>query len=87
MELTFTGGNYQVQTVPSASTFTINFASNATGTGSGTGGTVTLQYEYPAGLNVFAVGTGWGTGPYSRGSWSSSYSAGVGQQLRLLVKR
>lgn len=79
----FTGGDYQVVSVPSSTTFTVTFASNASGTGSGTGGTVTLNYEYPSGLNVFSIGTGWGAGPYSRGTWGSAYSTGVGQQLRL----
>ena len=62
---------------------TVTFASNASGTGSGTGGTVTLNYEYPSGLDVFSIGTGWGAGPYSRGTWGSGYSSGIGQQLRL----
>ena len=80
----FTGGDYQVTSVGSVSNgFTVVFGSNASGTGSGTGGTVTLQYEYPSGLNVYSIGTGWGTGPWSRGTWSSSYPAGIGQQLRL----
>jgi hypothetical protein len=81
--ITFTGGDYEVVSVPSSTTFTVNFGSNASGTGSGTGGTVTLQYEYPTGLNVFTVGTGWGAGPWGRGTWGSSYSVGIGQQLRL----
>ena len=79
----FTGGDYEVKTVPSSTTFTVTFATAATGTGTGTGGTVTLQYEYPTGLNVFSIGTGWGAGPWSRGTWGSSYSSGIGQQLRL----
>jgi hypothetical protein len=79
----FTGGDYEVKTVPSSTTFTVNFATAASGTGTGTGGTVTLQYEYPTGLNVFSIGTGWGAGPWSRGTWSSAYSSGIGQQLRL----
>ena len=79
----FTGGDYEVKTVPSSTTFTVTFATAATGTGTGTGGTVTLQYEYPTGLNVFSIGTGWGAGPWSRGTWGSSYSSGIGEQLRL----
>jgi len=79
----FTGGDYQVKTVPSSTTFTVTFATAASGTGTGTGGTVTLQYEYPTGLNVFSTGTGWGAGPWSRGTWDSAYSSGIGQQLRL----
>ena len=79
----FAGGDYQVQSVPSSTTFTVNFATNANATGSGTGGTVTLKYEYPSGLNVYSIGTGWGAGPWSRGSWGSGYTSGIGQQLRL----
>lgn len=79
----FTGGNYEVKTVPSSTTFTVTFGSNASGTGSGTGGTVTLAYDYPTGQNVFSTGTGWGAGPWGRGTWGSAYSSGVGQQLRL----
>ena len=81
--VTFTGGNYEVKSIPSGTTFTVTFESNATGTGSGTGGTVTLQYDYPTGLNVFTIGTGWGSGTWGRGSWGSSYAVGIGQQLRL----
>ena len=79
----FTGGDYVVTSIPATNQFTVNFATNATGTGSGTGGTVTLQYEYPSGLNVYSIGTGWGAGPWSRGAWGSSYAAGIGEQLRL----
>lgn len=81
--ITFTGGNYEVKSVPTASSFTVDFESQASGTGTGTGGTVTLEYEYPVGLNVFSIGTGWGAGPWSRGTWGSGYSTGIGQQLRL----
>ena len=79
----FTGGNYEVTSVPSSTTFTVTFATAATGTGTGTGGTVTLQYEYPRGNDVYTIGTGWGAGPWSRGSWGSGYTSGIGQQLRL----
>ena len=45
---------------------------------------VTVTNEYPVGLDVYSLGTGWGAGPWSRGGWGSSYTgAGVGQQLRL----
>ena len=81
--VTFTGDNYEVKTVPSSTTYTVTFATAASGSGSGTGGTVTLAYDYPTGLNVFSTGTGWGAGPWSRGTWGSAYSSGIGQQLRL----
>ena len=74
-------GDYAVTSVVSGTTYTITITSPATsGTG---GGTVTAQYEYPTGLNVYSIGTGWGAGPWSRGTWGSSYSSGIGQQLRL----
>jgi hypothetical protein len=45
---------------------------------------VTVANEYPVGLAVYSLGTGWGAGPWSRGGWGSAYTgAGVGQQLRL----
>jgi len=75
-------GQYQVLTVPSSTTYTINAGSNATSTATG-GGTVTAAYNYPSGLNVYTIGTGWGAGPWGRGTWGSAYSSGVGQQLRL----
>ena len=81
--ITFTGGNYEVKTVPSSTTFTVTFATAATGSGSGTGGTVTLQYEYPSGSDIFSIGTGWGAGPWSRSTWGSAYTSGVANQLRL----
>jgi hypothetical protein len=47
------------------------------------GGTITVEFLEHAGLNVYTVGTGWGAGPWSRGTWGSGYSSGIGQQLRL----
>jgi len=79
----FTGGDYVVTSIPATNQFTVNFATNASGTGSGTGGTVTLQYEYPTGNTIYSIGTGWGAGPWGRGTWGSSYSSGIGSQLRL----
>ena len=74
-------GDYKVQTIVSSTTYTITITSPATSaTG---GGTVTAQYEYPSGLDVYSIGTGWGAGPWSRGTWGSGYSSGIGQQLRL----
>jgi len=75
-------GDYQVQTVSSSITYTITAATAATSSTTG-GGSVSAEYEYPSGLNTFSIGTGWGAGPYSRGTWGSSYSSGIGQQLRL----
>ena len=74
-------GDYAVTAVISSTTYTITITGTATSaTG---GGTVTAAYEYPTGLNVYSIGTGWGAGPWSRGTWGSGYSSGIGQQLRL----
>ena len=54
-------GDYEVKSVPSSTTYTITAASNATSTATG-GGSVTAAYEYPSGLNVFSIGTGWEIG-------------------------
>lgn len=75
-------GEYVVVTVPTGSTYTITSAIAATSSASG-GGTVTANYEYPIGGSIFTVGTGWGAGPWSRSTWGSGYSSGVGIQLRL----
>jgi len=75
-------GDYKVITVPSSTTYTITVATAATSSTTG-GGSVSAQYEYPTGLNTFSIGTGWGAGPWSRGTWGSSYASGIGQQLRL----
>lgn len=77
-----TGSEYIVTGVPSGSTFTFTASSASTSATTG-GGTVYISYEYPVGLDVYTVGTGWGAGPFSRGGWGSSYAAGIGQQLRL----
>jgi hypothetical protein len=83
-------GDYQVKTVLSSTTYTITAATAATSTATG-GGTVTAAYEYPSGLNVYSIGTGWGAGPWNAGSssdpwahgWGTAYSSGIGEQLRL----
>ena len=52
----------------------------------GGGASVKAEYELDAGLEIYSLGTGWGAGPWSRGSWGSGYSGaatGIGLQLRL----
>ena len=56
-------GTYTVVSTPTITTYTITAAALATSTATG-GGTVTAQYEYPVGLNVYSIGTGWGAGPW-----------------------
>jgi hypothetical protein len=75
-------GEFIVTQVLSATTYTITAALQATSTATG-GGTVTTSYEYPIGLAVYSIGTGWGSGSWGRSTWGSAYSAGIGEQLRL----
>jgi len=57
-------GEYAVTAILSGTTYTITSLAAATSSATG-GGTVTIQYEYPVGLNVYSIGTGWGAGPWS----------------------
>jgi hypothetical protein len=85
---------YQV-TVLTANTYTIQarvvspigspgiaVLSNASDSGNG-GAVVIGTYQINTGSATFTVGTGWGTGLWSRGTWGSGFTLGVGQQLRL----
>ncbi len=50
----------------------------------GGGNAISVKYEYPVGLAIYSIGTGWGAGPWNRGTWGSAFTGGgVGQQLRL----
>lgn len=75
---------FEVKTVPSATTYTIQVSATANSSDTGGGGaTVTATYYVPSGLDVYTFGLGWGAGPWSRGGWGSAASIGIGQQLRL----
>lgn len=56
-------GKYAISAILSGTTYTIEALANASSSATG-GGTVTIQYEYPIGLNVYSIGTGWGAGPW-----------------------
>jgi hypothetical protein len=76
---------------PTANQYTIQAKSPTTGlpvlaNGSDTlkgGAIVKVEYLLPTGLNIAVVGTGWGVGPWSRGTWGSGYTSGFTSQLRL----
>jgi hypothetical protein len=73
-------------TFPAVDVSTVNggepvFASS---TDSGTGGANTVAaYQINTGGANYTIGTGWGTGSWSRGAWGSGFSTGIGLQLRL----
>jgi hypothetical protein len=56
-------GEYAISAILSGTTYTIEALANASSSATG-GGTVTAEYEYPVGLNVYSIGTGWGAGPW-----------------------
>lgn len=74
-------GEYQIQTVTSGTTYTVTLTTPATGSVSNAA--ITLAYQINTGLPIYTIGTGWGAGPWSRGSWGSGFTTGFGLQLRL----
>lgn len=86
---------YQIASVVSGTVYTIEaravspiatpgaaVLSNASDVGNG-GSATDSAYQIPTGLDIYTIGTGWGTGTWSRGTWGSGFSTGFGQQLRL----
>jgi hypothetical protein len=86
---------YQIATIISGTVYTIQaravssiespgaaILSNASDVGNG-GANTDAVYQIPTGLDIYTIGTGWGTGTWSRGTWGSGFSTGFGQQLRL----
>lgn len=75
---------FQIISVISGTQYTVQLsvtanetASDATMTG------LTIAYQINTGFPIYTIGTGWGTGPWSRLSWGSGFSTGFGLQLRL----
>jgi hypothetical protein len=80
---TILNAEHVVTSLVNSTAYTFAVSTTATNTANGGGTTVTIQYEYPVGLDVAIAGTGWGSGPWSRGTWGSAFSGGVQNQLRL----
>jgi hypothetical protein len=74
-------GEYQIVTVPTGTTYTVTLATAATGSNSAA--TITIAYQINTGFATYTVGTGWGSGAWSRGTWGSGFTTGFGFQLRL----
>lgn len=74
-------GEYQIVSVISGTTYTVTLATSASGSVSNAA--ITLAYQINTGFATYTIGTGWGTGPWSRGAWGSGFSTGFGLQLRL----
>jgi hypothetical protein len=68
---------YQVQTVPSITTYTITASVNATSGDSGNGGSATVgNYQLTTGNTTFTFGVGYGAGGYG-GSLGPSYATTI----------
>jgi hypothetical protein len=74
-------GEYQIATVTSGTTYTVTLATAATGSNSAA--TITIAYQINTGFATYTIGTGWGSGSWSRGTWGSGFTTGFGFQLRL----
>ena len=76
--------NFEILTVPSPSTFTVDTGGAATaGATAGGGGSVTAAMEIDVGLDTTILGNGWGAGTWGRFTWSSGAGSLAGQNLRL----
>jgi len=74
-------GEYQIVEVLTGTTYTVTLTTPTTGSNSAA--TITLAYQINTGFPIYTIGTGWGTGPWSRGTWGSGFTTGFGLQLRL----
>jgi hypothetical protein len=74
-------GEYQIVSVLTGTSYTVTLTTPATGSNSAS--TITLAYQINTGFATYTIGTGWGTGAWSRGSWGSGFTTGFGLQLRL----
>ena len=66
---------FEVKTVPSATTFTIQMPTAETGTGATADGTLDVNPYEPVGPLNQTYGYGWGTGTWSRLTWGSASTA------------
>jgi len=64
------GGEYEIKTAPSSTTYTITATGTASSTTSG-GGTVYAMYELPIGAATVIAQVGWGAGGWGLGTWGN----------------
>ena len=75
---------FEIQTVPSANTYTINVSATGNASDSGNGGSSTVgAYQINPGLNTFVQSTGWGVDTWGSGGFGSVSAITPGSQLRL----
>jgi len=75
---------FEVQTVPTTSTYTINISATGNSSDSGNGGGSTVAaYQIDCGLDTQVGGSGWGSSTWGRSTWGSSFGLGVATELAL----
>jgi len=74
-------GDYEIQSVPTANTFTFYASANATSTTTGGGSLVIAKFDIDAGLATYTPYVGWGGPPWGSGGWGSATGAGVPMRL------
>ncbi len=62
-------GEYQIQTTPSGTTYTITASGNATGGGAGGGTAVYAAYQLHIGDGISIAASSWGSGAWGSGTW------------------
>ena len=82
---TILNAEHQITRIIDGDNYEITLSVTANASDSGTGGASVIgAYQINTGLDTSVYGTGWGTGPWSRGTWNSSTSTAVpGAQMRV----
>jgi len=74
-------GEYEIQSIPTANTFTFYASANATSTTTGGGSLVIAKFDIDAGPPIYTTTVGWGGPPWGSGGWGSASGAGVPMRL------
>ena len=74
-------GDYEIQSVPNANTFTIFASSTASSTTTGGGSLIIAEFDIDAGNAIYSSGVGWGGPPWGLGGWGSASGAGIDMRL------
>jgi hypothetical protein len=74
-------GDYEIQSVPTANTFTIFSSATASSTTTGGGSLVIAKFDIDAGNPVYTTGVGWGGPPWGQGGWGSNIPTGIPMRL------
>ena len=74
VDYTAFNAEFEIVVIVDANTYQIILPTAAGATGPGGGAVVSAAYQLNSGNSVASVGTGWGTGPWSRDGWGEEYS-------------